>query len=161
MQITSQELTVLQRSTEVLVRNVGNFTLKHWSTFYILSYKDTSDLVTDIDVKAERKLKDGLNNILSSAGFILEERENQINNVFNWIIDPIDQTKKFVGKIPLFTTQVGLLDSYNNCILGVVYSPVSRQLFSASRGNGTYLNEQKLFIKDSTNPKNSIIDINF
>lgn len=126
-----------------------------------MSYKDLRDAATEVDVEAENRLCKGLHELFPEAGFIVEEGESSEKSGYNWLIDPIDQTKKFIGKLPLFYVQVGLLDAAGEPILGHVYNPVSKQLFSASQGNGAYLNGQKLISRTRNEFDEAIIDINF
>jgi fructose-1,6-bisphosphatase/inositol monophosphatase family enzyme len=162
MNISREELWNLQQSSARLIEDVGGYVYDAWlKDDYTVSYKDLRDAATEIDVEAENRLRNGLHELFSDAGFIVEEGENSEQAEYNWIIDPIDQTKKFIGKLPLFYIQVGLLDAAGEPILGHIYNPVSKQLFSASRNNGAYLNSKKFVSHTRDDLDEAIVDINF
>lgn len=60
-----------------------------------------------------------------------------------WCIDPIDGTSNFVHGLPYFAVSVALMRE-GKSILGVVYDPVSREVFAAERGKGAFLNGARL-----------------
>lgn len=60
-----------------------------------------------------------------------------------WCIDPIDGTSNFVRGLPYFAISVALLRA-GKSVLGVVYDPVSNEMFSAELGKGAFLNGEKL-----------------
>ena len=96
--------------------------------------------------------------LLKEAGFEVEEGITKKNSEYNWAIDPIDGTKNYVAEMPVFVSQLAL--SYKTKpILGCVFNPVSNQLFSASQGNGTTLNGQKLELHFLTDPQAMVVDI--
>ncbi len=161
MELSKEFLFDLQKSTALLVQDVGNYVYEEWLKEHTVSFKDFRDVATEVDVEAERRLRNGLQKLYSDAGFIVEEGEDARKDSFNWIIDPLDQTKKYVAKLPLFFVQIGLLDKDGECILGHIYNPVSKQLFSASKDNGAYLNDKKFITETRDEFSKAIVDINF
>jgi myo-inositol-1(or 4)-monophosphatase len=158
--ISATELVVLESKTSSLLVDVGSFIMHHWQDDHKINYKNERDSATEIDVEAEAILRKELSLIFPEAGFIVEEGSSAEKTEYNWVIDPIDGTKQFVSQMPLFNTQLALLYQ-GKPILGLIYNPVSKQLFSATSGNGTMLNGIK--IKPSFNRKinESIIDVDF
>lgn len=81
--------------------------------------------------------------------YSLRKNWNQI-----WIVDPLDGTKEFVKRNGEFTVNIALVEN-NVPVIGVIYSPVSRNLYFASKDNGSfkisghdvlaYTNENKSF----------------
>lgn len=60
-----------------------------------------------------------------------------------WIIDPIDGTHNFVRHMPITCISVGLtIDKIQ--VMGVVYNPYMKELFTAIKGEGAYLNGKKI-----------------
>ena len=64
-----------------------------------------------------------------------------------WCMDPIDGTSNFVNGLPYFAVSVALM-RHGRSVLGVVYNPVSDEMFYAEQGKGAYLNGEKLPIKE-------------
>jgi myo-inositol-1(or 4)-monophosphatase len=60
-----------------------------------------------------------------------------------WCIDPIDGTSNFVRGLPYFAVSVALIRE-GKSVLGVVYNPVSDEVFAAELGKGAFLNGEKL-----------------
>lgn len=60
-----------------------------------------------------------------------------------WCVDPIDGTSNFVHGVPHFALSVALM-RHGRPVLGVIHAPVLGETFSASRGQGAYLNGQRL-----------------
>lgn len=60
-----------------------------------------------------------------------------------WCIDPIDGTSNFVHGLPYFAISVALIRN-GKSVLGVVYNPVSKEIFAAERGRGAFLNSERL-----------------
>ena len=132
------------------ILRAGEMILKDWENHrHNIHLKNERDIVTDTDVVVEKYLKNELHKILPQAGFIVEEGKTEMQNEYNWTIDPIDGTKYFAHRAPLFYTQVSLLKD-GKPVISFVYQPVSKQLFSAVKGYGSYLNEVKLTPPTST-----------
>src|ERR1019366_738716 len=62
---------------------------------------------------------------------------------FRWHVDPLDGTTNFAHGYPCFAVSIGLEES-GELIAGVVYQPVSGELFTAVKGEGAYLNQKKI-----------------
>lgn len=152
------ELTNIQTQSARIIKDVGEYIAENFQSVSGFSYKDSRDFFTEIDVEAENRLKNQLQKLFPEAGFILEEGQNSIKPTYNWTIDPLDQTKNYASKLPLFFTQIALLEN-NEPILGHIYQPLSKQLFSASKGNGATLNSKKLYSDENRLIQNAIIDL--
>lgn len=68
-----------------------------------------------------------------------------------WCVDPIDGTSNFVNGVPYFAVSVAFMRA-GRSVLGVVYDPVSDEMFYAARGAGAWLNGERLPIKDHVPP---------
>lgn len=101
--------------------------------------KDERDIVTTTDVTVENFLRDRLSKVFPDAGFIVEEGVSERKTEYNFTIDPIDGTKYFAKGVPLFFCQVALLKG-DDPMLSFVSQPITKQLFSAIKGEGAYLN---------------------
>lgn len=159
MTLSIKDLKYLEQQVTPLIKSAGKYIVDHWHTTHTLSYKDKRDVASEVDIEVENMLREKLSEILPEAGFIVEEGETYKKNL-NWVIDPIDGTKYYVAGIPVFFTQIALLED-NIPVIGHVYNPVGEQLFSASKGNGAYLNGNKISIQLRTKPEESIINVDF
>jgi myo-inositol-1(or 4)-monophosphatase len=80
---------------------------------------------------------------------------------YTWYIDPIDGTTNFANNIPFFSISVGLADRYFKPMVGVVYNPVSRELFSAARGYGATLNDKPIRTSATTDIQRAVLSSGF
>ena len=64
-----------------------------------------------------------------------------------WVIDPIDGTLNFINGIPQFAISIGYEeDSEIKC--GVIFNPITNEMFSAEKGNGAYLNNSRIRVSN-------------
>lgn len=82
--------------------------------------------------------------ILSEEGTSIHYEERKSWGKF-WMIDPLDGTKEFIKQNGEFTVNIALIDS-NRSTLGVVYTPVTKELFWASLGNGAFKDGTQIFV---------------
>ena len=72
-----------------------------------------------------------------------------------WLIDPLDGTKEFIKKNGEFTVNIALIESCRP-ILGVIFMPVSSEIFWGSKGNGSfYVKNNKIVQMNITKNKNN------
>ena len=160
MNLSSKDLLVLENKLKPIIISAGNYIKESWSRVSRVIYKNSRDVATNVDIEVEEMIRKELSKLLPEAGFIVEEGKSKKKEGFNWSIDPIDGTKNFVHLFPLFYVQVALLFN-EDPILGIVYNPVSSQLFSASFLNGTKLNNELVKMTTRTSLNSAIIDIDF
>jgi myo-inositol-1(or 4)-monophosphatase len=114
--------------------------------------KGRIDLVTAADLAAEKMFRQ-----LVAARFpehvVLGEEEagGQPHGgaAFHWIIDPVDGTTNFAHGLALFCVSIALLID-GELQVGVVYDPISEELFTAERGQGSRLNGRPLRVSRTT-----------
>ena len=63
----------------------------------------------------------------------------KLTDNLTWIIDPIDGTTNFTNGLPLSCVSIGLCDQ-KQPVMGCVYAPMTRELFLAVKGHGSYRN---------------------
>ena len=122
-----------------------------------VSIKGPGDFVTASDKKVEKILIDELQKARPNYS-ILSEEIGKINNdeSFKWIIDPIDGTANFLHGIPHFAISIGL-EHDEEIICGIIYDPIKDEMFVAEKGNGSYLNNQRIRVSSRSKLENCII----
>jgi fructose-1,6-bisphosphatase/inositol monophosphatase family enzyme len=158
--LSAEELKELERKASQALVATGAFIMEHWLDPHNISYKNERDSATEIDVQAEEMLRKALAEIYPSAGFIVEEGQSTQGDEYSWVIDPIDGTKQFVSQMPLFNTQFALLHK-NEPVMGAIYNPVSKQLFSASKGCGVRINGVDVHPTIDRPASESIMNVDF
>lgn len=158
-------MSIEQITKEVieLSKQVGSYLLeerKHFDPSKI-EEKSFNNLVSYVDKTAEDQFKKGLAKIIPEAGFIAEESEDLFRKErFNWVIDPLDGTTNYIFGLPIYCTSVGLLD-HDELILGVIFDPNRDECFSASKGNGAFLNDRPIQVSSSDELIRSLIATGF
>lgn len=107
--------------------------------------KGASDFVTRADVNAEKAIFEALSKARPKYGFVMEE-QGEIEGADNsnrFIIDPLDGTTNFLHGIPQFCISIGL-ERDREPFAGVVFSPITDELFYAEKGFGAYCNDRRL-----------------
>src|SRR5947209_16587217 len=110
-----------------------------------VSMKGPANFVSLADKRAEEMLCDDLAKARPGYGFIGEEggaREGA-DKSHTWIVDPLDGTTNFLHGIPQFAISIAL-QREGTIIAGVIYNPVTEELYTGERGKGAFLNDQRL-----------------
>ena len=123
-----------------------------------VSRKGPADFVSNADRRAEQVLFRELEKARPSYGFLMEEsgEVESKDGIHRWIIDPLDGTTNFLHSIPQFAVSVAL-EKAGRLEAGVVYNPISQELFTAERGGGAYLNDRRLRVAQRFNLPDCII----
>jgi myo-inositol-1(or 4)-monophosphatase len=104
-----------------------------------VSEKGPGDFVSHADIKAERTVRAELARTRPEYGFLGEEGgETRGDGRNRWIVDPLDGTTNFLHGVPHFAISIGL-EREGEIIAGVVYQPISDELFWAEKGNGAFI----------------------
>jgi histidinol-phosphatase len=120
--------------------------LKYYQTNLTITTKEDKTPVTVADQEAEDIIKQTILAAFPDHTFFGEEGEKvdlQDHKGFTWIIDPIDGTKSFIRGFPLFGTLLALLHD-GELIVGVSNAPVWGELIYAAKGEGAFLNDNRL-----------------
>jgi myo-inositol-1(or 4)-monophosphatase len=110
-----------------------------------VSVKGPGDFVSQADLRAEKTLHDELQKARPAFGFLMEEggEEQGTDAQSRWIIDPLDGTTNFLHGIPHFAISIAL-ERQGTIVAGLIYNPVTDEMFTAERGAGAFLNDRRL-----------------
>lgn len=126
-----------------------------------IEYKAEIDLVTHVDKRSEQLIVEWLSSRFPHHSILAEEgTEMQRSEEFRWVIDPLDGTTNYAHDYPLFGVSVAL-EQNSELIVGVVYNPVSEELFVAEKGNGSYLNGRKIQVSQVDKLRQALISTGF
>jgi len=155
MKLNSANINVMikacRKASKRLIRDFGEIENLQ------VSIKGPGDFVTASDKKVEKILIEELQKARPNYS-ILSEEVGKIDNdeSFKWIIDPIDGTANFLHGIPHFAISVGL-ENEGEIICGIIYDPIKDEMFVAEKGNGSYLNNQRIRVSSRSKLKDCII----
>jgi len=155
MKLSSANINVIvkacRKASKILIRDFGEIEKLQ------VSVKGPGDFVTTSDKKVEKTLIDELSKARPNYSILSEEiGEIKNDNEFKWIIDPIDGTSNFLHGIPHFAISIAL-EQNNEIICGIIYDPIKDEMFSAEKGNGSYLNNQRMRVSARKKLKDCII----
>ena len=110
-----------------------------------VSVKGPGDFVSAADHRAEEILYDELSQTREGYSFVMEERGlvEGSDKTHTWIIDPLDGTTNFLHGIPQFAISIGL-QREGALVAGLVYNPVTDEIFAAEKGKGAFLNDRRV-----------------
>ena len=155
MKLTSANMNVMvkacRKASKVIIRDFGEIENLQ------VSVKGPGDFVTNCDKKVEKILIEELQKAKPDYS-ILSEEIGEINKdeSFKWIIDPIDGTSNFLHGVPHFAISIGL-EHNNEIIAGIIYDPIKDEMFTAEKGNGSYINNQRIRVSSRSKLKDCII----
>ncbi len=110
-----------------------------------VSLKGPANFVTAADRRAEEILRTELIKARPGYGFLGEEggRHEGKDKTHTWIVDPLDGTTNFLHGIPQFAISIGL-DREGTIVAGVIYNPITDELYTSERGKGAFLNDHRM-----------------
>ncbi len=119
------------------------------------------DLVTEVDRAAERLIYRRLHRAAPACGFLGEELGVRAPDARSrWIVDPIDGTNNFVHGFPFFGVSIGL-EHRGTLVMGVIYDPMRRELFTAVKGRGAFLNRRRIHVSPTRSLARSLLSTGF
>lgn len=122
-----------------------------------VSRKNFNDFVTGVDQQSEKLIVGHLTAHFPDIAVVAEEGNNQSGNSgLTWVIDPLDGTTNFIQNIPVFSISIALMKE-GKSILGLVFDPNRNEMFTAIRGHGAFLNDQRLSVSSRTDFQDAIL----
>lgn len=121
---------------------------KYYAGEFEVEIKPDQSPVTIADVETEETIKRIILDAFPDHGFFGEETGKVNEDAdYNWLIDPIDGTKSFVRGYPFFSTQIALMHK-GELIVGVSNAPGFNEMAYAEKGEGAWLNGEKIAVSD-------------
>ncbi|MEE9452702.1 MAG: inositol monophosphatase family protein [Gammaproteobacteria bacterium] len=126
------------RASEIINRNIDQIDT------LTITEKQVNDFVCEVDIQAERVIIDTIRKSYPWHCIITEE-SGQLGGYdeFTWIVDPLDGTANYLHGFPHYSISIAIKHK-DKLEHGIVYDPVRKELFTASRGQGAQLNERRI-----------------
>lgn len=153
----------------IIVRYVGRIDELHITT------KQRNDFVSEVDQQAEQEIIGTIRDAYPNHAILAEEsghsegkqaNSSQANNnqnnpeEYQWVIDPLDGTTNFLHGFPQFAVSIALKHK-GRLRHGVIYDPMSQEMFTASRGEGAQLNNRRIRVSSTKSLENSLLGTGF
>ena len=126
-------------------RAAGAIAMRYYRGGFDVMIKPDQTPVTQADQEAERAIVEILGETFPDVGFLGEEFGAKGPQERRWIIDPIDGTRNFVRRIPIWAVLIGLEEA-GEVTAGAIYSPASDDMYSAYRGGGAFHNGERIHV---------------
>jgi myo-inositol-1(or 4)-monophosphatase len=109
---------------------------------------ERTSIVTWADVTAQAKIVELVTAAFPDHAILGEEGlAGHADGPCTWIVDPLDGTTNFAAGIPFACTSVAVRDD-NGIAAGAVFEPFRRELFTATRGGGAWLEGRRMKVSD-------------
>ncbi len=144
-------------------RRAGDILRKYFGHLSNIREKDFSgDLVTEADQESEALIKEILHQHFPNHAFLGEEtgESDTGSKEYMWCVDPLDGTTNYTHQLPIFSISIALLH-HMQPIVGVVYNPITNELFYGAKGLGAFLNEAKLHVSKVSDLTKSLLVTGF
>ncbi|MFN8379174.1 MAG: inositol monophosphatase family protein [Anaerolineae bacterium] len=142
---------VLRPEVEAVALRAGDETLRYFRKSFTQWTKSSPyDVVTEADHASEAVILPALRELLPDAAVLSEESgaSGDIEGL-RWVVDPIDGTTNFAAGLPYYSICIALVHGAGEPVIGVIYNPYFREMFSASAGGGAYLNGDPIHVSET------------
>lgn len=121
--------------------------------------KGVADFVTKTDIEVQEFIMKELQYKFPNIGFLGEEKHINIKTgTSQWILDPIDGTTNYIYNYRHSAISLALRNN-DEIIYGIVYNPFTKEMFTAFKGKGAYLDNQPIKVNDTTKMANALIAV--
>ena len=128
-----------------------------------VSQKQVNDFVTEVDQASEQLIIETLLTAYPGHAIWAEEsgREHGAkDSEFTWIIDPLDGTTNFIHGLPIYCVSIALAVR-GKVEQAVIYDPSRNDLFTATKGRGSYMNNRRIRVAKRTRLQECLISTGF
>jgi myo-inositol-1(or 4)-monophosphatase len=143
-------------------RRAGNIITRASRNLDIIAVKEkaANDFVSEVDSEAEQAIIRTLREAYPDHSILAEESGASGKSEYQWIIDPLDGTTNFIHGFPQYCVAIAL--SHRGVVTqAVIYDPSRNDLFTATRGRGAYLNDQRMRVSKRAHLASGLIGTGF
>lgn len=135
---------------------------KFWGNLKEINEKSCpGDMVTEADRQSEAVVLGVIKKHFPEHQILAEESGlSHQQSDFVWAIDPLDGTTNYIHQYPMFAVSIGLLFQQKP-ILGVIYNPITEEIFTGAKGLGAKLNQTRIQVSKTAHLKDSLLATGF
>lgn len=158
----SLDLLAIQANAVAIARQAGDVLRGYFDKPHTEGTKATSiDIVTEGDTASEALIVKALQAAYPEHHIVSEEGGGSGTAIesaaYRWYVDPLDGTTNFANNIPFFSISLALTDTQRRPLVGVVYNPITDELFTAAQGQGAFLNGRRLQVSQTNSLGKSVL----
>jgi myo-inositol-1(or 4)-monophosphatase len=141
-----KNLNEVTQNVATVAKKAGELLKSRFRSNLNVSHKGTVDLVTEMDIAAEKLIKEELHKLYPEVLFFGEESggDNWKQGLV-WVVDPLDGTTNYACGLDHFAVSIALCKD-GEPIVGVINKPMTNDLYSAWKDGGAYLNDKKISV---------------
>jgi len=141
----------LDKRREVAIKaslEAGKILKNNFGKISHIKMKSDRNLVTDIDLKADKVITEKIRKYFSSDNILSEESSlSNFESDYTWIIDPLDGTHNYIHNIDIFGVSVAVAYK-DEGIIGIIYMPLTNELYVAQKDKGAFCNNKRIQVSD-------------
>jgi myo-inositol-1(or 4)-monophosphatase len=139
----------------------GRLLNQHFGQALHITKKGAIDLVTEADLASEKIIVETIKEVFPDHAVLAEESGAlQGDDAHCWVIDPLDGTTNFAHALPIFAVSIAYVHK-DRTLMGIVFNPISGELFSAVQGRGAKLNEHSIRVSATPRVGDSLLVTGF
>ncbi len=142
----------LMETAKTAAIEAGKILLEHFGKIHKsqIRKKSKNDFLSFVDESSEKIIIEIIRANFPDHEILAEESgTDEVKSPYRWIIDPLDGTTNYLHNIPVCAVSIAV-EYQNEIIIGVVYNPITNEMFWAEKGKGAYCNGSP--IRVSTTP---------
>lgn len=167
LNVSASELDHYLQTALDAAENGSKALLKYWGKLSNIREKTFPwDLVTEADKESEELILTTIKTQFPDHAILAEESgyavcsEDNKENSFLWLIDPLDGTTNYTHQYPMVCISIALIVD-KIPIIGVVYNPIFKELYSAVKGRGATLNGEPIRVSKTLKINRSLLGTGF
>lgn len=133
---------------------------KYFNKVKDFDVKTDAGIVTMADKESEQVISDFFAKKTPSFSVLGEETGLSNNGESRWIVDPLDGTTNFFHGFPHFNVSIGL-EIEKQIVVGVVYNPITEEIFHTEKGNGAYKNKKQIYVSGRKDLQQAMLGTGF
>jgi myo-inositol-1(or 4)-monophosphatase len=148
-----------------IVLRAGELQMRRFGHHFRIDMKGAIDLVTEVDIEVEQMCRTVLAQRFPTHAVLAEEEGGRPDAMsgtseYCWIFDPIDGTTNFAHGMPVFCSALAL-EIHGRVDIAAIYDPTRRELFTAERGVGSFLNGRRMAVSNAGHLLDSVLVTGF
>ncbi|HET9362349.1 MAG TPA: inositol monophosphatase family protein [Vicinamibacterales bacterium] len=161
--MSAPDPVLLATAAEIVLR-AGDIQMSRRQSGFHVEKKGTIDLVTEVDLECERMCRSVLAERFPDHDVLAEELSSgpaePASSRYRWVFDPLDGTTNYAHGLPIFCASLAL-EIDGEAEVGAIYDPTRKELFTAERGEGAYVNGTRLHVSDTAGLGDSLLVTGF
>lgn len=156
------ELKQINYTARVIVHDIGQQLVDRLDMYQKISEENAGDFAAQIEKEMNSFFLKSISALYPNHNFVTSFESKGITGAdYTWYFTPLDGTKYYIRKIPLFAVSLGLAYK-QELVAGVIYNPISRQMYWGTiTDNCVHRNHEKIILEKKRSLQEAIIAIDF